>query len=497
MSMFGTIEGGYGYTTGFGMPAVQLDYEKSKGADDAPKPQEATKRPYISPLGQRGQWPGFGAFPVALTIPLCWAMRRYPTTKKVHSLLTAPLKAGSRSIEVIDDGGNTQEAEDIKKAAGVDLLPMLEKAMPGAMEAPHFGYWLQEIVWDTINKRTAPVDMRSILPGQAILHVDDERQFTGYQLASIGNAWRDARYAFLCVNDPHIDPILGYSFNENALATWFRATKSNENADAVERKAAGIQLILHIMQGVMLTDSNGNEVDAATFATQWMNAAVKGESVVVPAMAFKKEAIENNPELADVPVVKADTLEWGDTGPALTAHLTRLRGLDVDIFSAWGVPERAGMESQHGSRADAEAHGSVVLSISEHLHTSACNQWDAQVTSRWMKANYAGSSVKIKTVPSPLSDPQQTFLQELVVALATNQQAATEIIANLNKRKLLERVEAPVVSEEDAKKAIAEAEQKQQDAQAAANEAKSKQPMGGRFAEQGGNGNGNGKAAMK
>lgn len=490
MSQFPTIAGGYGFGVGYG-PSLQIDYEKPQDTDKAPKAQEPTKRPYMSPYGARGQWPGFGAFPLALTIPLMWAMRRFPTVNKVYKLLTAPLLAGVRSIEIVDDAGKPDEAEKIKKAATADLLPILELAMDGAMESMHFGHWLQEIIWDQVDDRTAPVKVRSILPGQAEIHVDEFRQFTGYK---INDEWRDARYAFLSVNDPHIDEVLGYSYNENALSTWFRATKSQENADAVERKAAGIQLILHIMQGVVMKDADGNDVDAATFAQNWMNAAVQGKSVTVPAMAFSKESIENKPELAEVPLVKIDTMDWGDTGPALMAHLERLQGLDVNIFAAWGVPERAGMESQHGSRADAEAHGNVVISISEHLHTSRCGQWDKQVTSRWQAANFPGSKVKIKTMPSPLSDPQQTFLQELVIALANNKDAAPKLLANVNERKLLERVETPVVTEQEAVKALADAEQKAQADKQAELDAKAKQPMGGRFAE---SGNGNGKAAIK
>jgi hypothetical protein len=57
-------------------------------------------------------------------------------------------------------------------------------------------------------------------------------------------------YAFLAVNQPHLDPVRGYSRNQNALRDWWRAMQSERNADRTERKASGI----HMMLGVPSSD---------------------------------------------------------------------------------------------------------------------------------------------------------------------------------------------------------------------------------------------------
>jgi hypothetical protein len=47
---------------------------------------------------------------------------------------------------------------------------------------------------------------------------------------------RDARYALLTVNNPHIDPIFGESRNEYCREEWWRARQSEDNADKVRRQ---------------------------------------------------------------------------------------------------------------------------------------------------------------------------------------------------------------------------------------------------------------------
>jgi hypothetical protein len=466
LSPLNPVLGGVGIGVG-----MQANVVQDNGAPENEKPvkaADATKRPLWSGGGMGwSSYPGYGPAP-RMTPWLAWIMRRYPMVVKIHARITKPVLAGTRSITVENNSGNPELAEEIRNAATCALLPVLGKAMAGALEAPAFGRWLQEIVWDKCDGRIDPVDARSILPHEGAIHVDEYRQFSGYELYG---DYRDARYGFLVVHDPHIDPVMGASCNENAIATWFRATKSQENADSIERKASGIQLLISLAEGEIQLDGNGNVIDEVSLGRGWMNAATQGQSVVLPKHFFDKDSIREKPELADVEKISWDRFDWGNIGPSLEAHLSRLQSLDVYLCAAWGLPERSVMEAEHGSRADAEAHSDVVLCISEQMHSLVCQQWDQQITARWMAANYPGVKVKIKTLPAPLADPQQEFLQGLATALVQNVATAPKMAAQLDFRRLLERVEAPMVTPEEA----AKAEQAANDLQKQANEQKTKQ----------------------
>lgn len=453
------------YGMGMGVAAVVVDRtattNASNGAIVPAKDIDPLERPY-TPYGFAGQWSGFGPFPLALTLMTAVQMRDYPMIRKVYKRITEPLLAGKRIIEIVDDNNNPELAQEILKAATATVLPMLDKAMPGALESMHFGYWLHEVVWAERDGRQDIADVISIQPAQAQPYVDQYRKFKGFMFAG---QYRDASSAFIAVNDEHLDPVLGRSNNASALVSWFRATQSAQNADAIEKKASGIQLILHIMEGSSFTDPDtGVTLTFKQLAQRWMKAAVRGESITVPAYAFSKEAVQAKPEIAAIPHVRADRFDWGNQGPNLEAHLNRKRELDVEICSTWGVPERAVMESSHGDKGDASEHADVVDCISENVHARVCRQWDDQPFARWMAINYRDSGIKLKTTPLPLQDPDKKFKQSFVLAAMANQECAAEILAQVDKRKAVEGVELPLVSEKDAATALAKSEQQQKDA---------------------------------
>ena len=356
----------------------------------------------------------------------------------------------------------------MKSIANREVLPTLNKAIAGAMEAPFFGNSLEELIWqaDRKTKRINPVDVRPIPHRQQFIRVNEARQYIGY--TSMGQE-RDAAYGFLYVHNPQIDDVMGWSPNSAALADYFRATKSAENADAIERKASGIQLLMYMMQGAQIVDGNGNPVDQQKFMDAVMNAAVEGKSAALPLMYFSKDAIERFPELAKVEVIKIDRFDWGNLGPMIEAHSGRQRDLHTHICWAWGVSERSLMEADKGGigTSDAEEHGDSNTDMSELWHTNVCEQWDKQVTARWVNQNFRDSGVLLKAVPAQLADPEKSHLQKVQLAVMSNPITAPKAAAQIDMRKLFERTETPLVSEEDAEKALAETEQKQKDAEAA------------------------------
>ena len=449
--------------------------------------QPATPRPpWTGSLAYSGQFPGFGLGSPFLTPRLLADMRRSTPVTLVHGAVTEPILAGTQAVVVDDDGGNPDLAETIRRAAVEDLIPALKQALPGALEAPCFGHWLQEVVWSKRNGRVYPAELRSVLPTEGVIFIDGCRRFTGY---SVFGTYRDSRYGFLAVNDPHWDPVLGRSENEAAVPSYLRALRSIENADSIERRASGIQFLFHVMQGVEVVDASGNPIDALKLVTDYMNAAVTGKSGIVPDMFFSKEAIEKSPELAKIPYFRAEKFEWGENGPALEAHLSRLEKLESDIYAAWKVPKLAIAERSKAGLGQASSgdHSDVVLCISEKYHARYIGQFDCQVSLRWMRANYANSKVRIHIEPAPLADPQQTFLQDFVKTRITATAVDPNIDSNVDWRKVLERVEVPTRSVEDAAAVLAKAQADAQ--QQAVDLAKAKGPpqVGDEKAEADGN----------
>jgi hypothetical protein len=438
------------------------DERKQAQADQPVAPNDPLDRSQFAyfAYGSRNGMPGFDAAP-PWSIPIAWQMRRYSTIVLAFTVTTAPILAGTRTIEI---GGETNaEAETWKKNAEQDFLPLVHKAIAPSMESLHFGHWLQEVVWGEKNGRTVPTAYKSILPGMAQLYQDEFGNFVGYKL---GHEFRDARYAFLAVNESHIDPINGYARNENCREEWWRARQSNANADRTERKASGIQMGIGAPSGSSWTDANGKQIFPKDFAQTITDSAARGDTFTYPLMIFDRKSIEQRPELAEVAPVKLQQFDWGNTGPAILAQIARLADLQKDIMRAWHRPERESMEGQHGTKAEAGTHGAIGTTDSELVHTDRCEQLSEQPLCRYVDANCPTPPEKrgwyLYIKPAPLSDPQQQFLQDVAKQLFTTPQTAQEMATYPDKRQLLERVEIPLRPQEEVDADIAEQEAEKQ-----------------------------------
>lgn len=461
MSIFGSpIFGGYGFGSLALSPLiVDLSAPPVTGEVKPQQPIDRSMMPmvHMSRLSATGIIPGFAPVPPS-TSATFWEMRAFPAIALVYATVVAPILAGTRTMEVEYDMGQRDLAAEMLETAKKDLLPRLQDALGPANEDLNFGNWLQEVIYDRTESRTVPASLNSFLPGEALLHTDRFRNFLGFQ---VGTEFRDARYAFLSVNQPHIHPVLGFSRNENVKADWWRATRSERNADSIERKASGIQMMIGFPMGQTFTDANGKTIFTQQIMQAIINAAAQNQIISVPYTFFTREAIAQKPELANIPAIRIEKFDHGNMGPILDAHLRRVESSHRNIIRGWGRPERESTEGKHGTKAESESQSERIgIRDCELVHAEKCRQWDRQVgagrTGVWRLTNYGPDSPILRTVPTPLADEQQEFLQKLQIALATDTRTGPDYGINIDKRGLLAKTEVPLLPQDQVDKAIAE-----------------------------------------
>src|ERR1700733_1653719 len=436
------------------------------------KPKDATDRNQLSyspnstgglgygVFGDIGQASGYDPSPPS-SPGLFWWIRKDPMVVIAFGATTKPLSGGTRSVEIVDDRGNPDLAKEMKESAEKDLLPVMATGLIAACECLNFGLWLQEGGWDKNKEgRIAPVTLDSVLPGEAVLHCDPHRHFAGFE---INNQFRDKRYAWHSVNQPHIHPVLGYARLEAVKYPWWGKLNTNLNANKIEGKASGIQMLLGVPMGKSFTDSwidsagvqQSREIWPAELCQRMVNLGVTGASATYPLYAFKQGDIAANPELATVPGMKIDRFDWGNQGPMLEAERSRLDHLDQQIMYAYGRPPRESTEGQHGTKAEAESHAeNIGIRDSETVHQERCDEYWNQVGMVWRRANYGDDDKTpvLRIEAAPLADEQQSFLQEGVISLLTDRMTGPEFLDHIGQRDLLGKVEMPMVDEETAKK---------------------------------------------
>ncbi len=399
---------------------------------------------------------GFSKAPPA-SYAVFWAMRRYSACVLAYAVTAGPIFAGTRTATIrnADDastaptptgiGVQVTETQDDKRRKLVE--DVFEDQWPdvlNGLEAYNFGAWTQEVQWDRKLGVTAPVRFKSFLPWEIELQRDKYNDFAGFKHQ---REPRDARYAFHAVCQPHFDPIFGCPRAENAREAWHRAMESHANADKIERKASGIQMMLELPTGSTFVDENGNAVLTRDMVQTIVNAAASGQTFTIP-IPWKKQDIQAKPELADIPLVRVKEFDWGETGPALVASIQRLDRLDKEIFRAWSRPEREAMEGEHGTKAEAGVHGQVGITDSEKVHSDFLRQFNRQVVNRFLVTNFgpdAADSIYFK--PTPLADAAQGFKQQIAAALMASPTEGPAVAANLDKRRLMKDTELPLLPE--------------------------------------------------
>jgi hypothetical protein len=386
-------------------------------------------------------------------------MREHPMIVFAYFLVTAPILAGTRTLEIRTPAGEDAPPRKIMPGLpGVQVRDgpedkfkriterLFEDQWPDiltGLECLNYGHWTQEVTWDRRENVIAPVRFNSFRPWEIVLIPDVYNDFAGFKL---GGEEVDARYVFHAICDEHRQPLIGHPRARDALTAWWRTVRSHENADRLERKASGIQMMLGIAKGMTFKDASGNTVSHGDATQTIFNAAVSGKTWTYSMFAFDLETLKAHPDLAKVPGMKVDTFDWGQTGPSLLANIARLGRLDKEILRAYHRPEREATEGEHGTKAEAGVHGQVGITDSELVHTDFLTQFNEQTFNRYLVTNRgpdAAGSMYWK--PSPLADPQQKFLQEVAKLLYANPAEGPTMVAHTDRRALLERLEMPLL----------------------------------------------------
>ena len=85
------------------------------------------------------------------------------------------------------------------------------------------------------------------------------------------------------------------------------------------------------------------------------------------------------------------------------------------------VPERTGLEGQHGTLAEAEAHADVALTQADLTHRYVVDQLNTQVVDPLLTLNY-GQHARgaVQVVPAPIVDAKRGFFRDLYKTLLSN-----------------------------------------------------------------------------
>lgn len=237
----------------------------------------------------------------------------------------------------------------------------------------------------------------------------------------------------------HGNPLL-----EDAKASVDRWDVIEEGAGRYDKKIAGSHFVVYYPPGK--SKINGVEVDNSQVASAIVAALEASGNITVPSQLLSfVEGVENSAEN------QAWKIEFiSDNGARQASFVERLRYEDSCKCRAMHIPERAILEGQFGTKAEAEGHGDVLTVLLENIDYRITEQINTQCVDHLLQLNWGKDMIgKVWLKSAPLSDDKIAYVRQVLGSLMGQQAGFTEIFPALDYDSLIDLCDLPKVPKDE------------------------------------------------
>jgi len=349
-------------------------------------------------------------------------IKKQPTVHLARRLAIAPMLRASWSIEGPDalDATVALAQRTIKALRGV-FMSHVTRALYDYGSASMEQYLA---VPGPARHAAGPPDLvlKPLLNDLVNVLVDPSGAFAGLKVARAapglghGTLSYSAHHTLLPVTssvfiglDPEAGQFYGTGALEIARETYADWKEANLTASRYDRKVAGTFLQLTYVAGSTV-GKDGVRVDNAELAQTYLEAFETGCSVAVPIdrSAFLGAATESLP-----PDFKLEFLS--DASSRQGAFVERMRYLDSMLVRAFGLPERAILEGQFGTKAEAEAHTNLALVAMESTHEFLTEEFATQILHPYLTLMLGRAAADTVTLTAGPINPEHTLWKRSLV----------------------------------------------------------------------------------
>jgi hypothetical protein len=403
----------------------------TEGTNKYSPPLSALALPGAVLPGYGKPWPG--------TYETYRAMSAHPTLALAIVATMAPVVACEWTVEETKGKAPSEAREFISDL----MLPMRVRILWECLKSTVFGCRQFEQVLEVDGGYMSLKRLKPLLPELTEIRVDEHGHFAGL---TQGNVTLEADRAFVCAHDRDGDDYYGRSRHENCRRVWTNALAIEDNLYRLSTKASSIIPRVGFPPAGKVVDETGKQVSSQDQARKMAAGMSRGAAVVYPNLAgLEIDDLRGLPDLVKGSLWKIDTIDMGDSGPALVAILKTLQYYDMLMVRGWLKPERSILEAQKsGSRADSESHGDIATSDCDMLHGQIVEQINDQVIDNLLVQNFgeaARGTVRLAAVP--LADEQRLLDQKLLDAILNNPQALPDLVDHIDMDSWLDRTGYP------------------------------------------------------
>jgi hypothetical protein len=276
----------------------------------------------------------------------------HPTNALARGIVAAPILANSWRWKKRHEDA----PDEWLHFAEQTLSPLRQSLVRDCLRALEFGWIGFEKIWEIHNGRRVLSRLKPLLWDCTEILIDQHGNPAGLlnrpphakPVALVGPKY------FLYSYDGEAGNPYGRSRHENIRNAWSECEQIRHRLAQYMRKVSGIIVQLHYPEGTCKDDAGADRPNQ-WLARQVLDSVAAGQSIMFPngfAAASEEDVAY---KLAGKSPWQLSTLETHGADHAPGMKLV-LEYYDALIFRGWLRPERTGLESRFGSRADAETH---------------------------------------------------------------------------------------------------------------------------------------------
>ena len=333
-------------------------------------------------------------------------IRIHPTVALARSLAIAPIVRANWALDAPD-------ANDATLELAKEVIKLRQRYVNAAMGGLYdYGY----VGFEQFLDDKGMLVLKPLLADSVQIVVDDNGEFVGIEVAStfIGTSGITGSAVKLSKEESvfmGLDVEAGFFYGDPLLEVardsydeWITA---NEGATRYDQKIAGQSVVVHYPKGQSI-DADGNTTDNAEIAEELLASLEASGSIAIQ---------DNNQELPpNSPLPGPDwRVEYiGDTNTRQGSFIERMRYLDNLLVRSFGLPERAVLEGQFGTKAESQSQKDFALEAIESIHEFVTEEFETQVLKphlEFMLGSDAADTVNL--IAGPISTDELAYKQKI------------------------------------------------------------------------------------
>lgn len=395
---------------------------------------EVTSPQTVAYVTEFFQQPGVGYLP-AVAMPVTYdnyrTIRRDPTIALARVLLAAPVLAGGWAVEA-DKGVAKKKIKEIEE----QFLPLRESVVESALFGGiDFGWAGFEKVYEEKNGKICLKKFKPLLHDLTdILIASKTGAFAGFYQGRDDMTLALAK-SFLVPFRVEGTKWQGESLLENVRPVYNKWIDAESGAARYDVKVAGSHIVIWYPPGTSVY--NGAETDNAVIAEAVAKALQSAGSAILPRIVSELPDMVGTEKQWDISILE-------DRSGRQPTFVDRLRYLDILKVRGMLLPERAILEGEFGTKAEAAAHIDLALTnmvLTDRYITRHVN-WFA--VDDVLAMNYGEDSrgtVRLTCVP--LADTSLDFLRKIYMEVLKSPSGFLEEFGTIDTKTLKEKLEIP------------------------------------------------------